>query len=161
MPFLTYKDARPWAKAIREGVSTRKMRPWPADSHFGKFSNDRSLCVKRSIPSWPGPITARKQAILRGMRTTRSNRMSLFRSKPCWFELMPHMHLRGKDFIYTAFYPTGESEVLLRVPKYDFSWQLFYDQKVLPAGTRVHCVAHFDTSPQSGEPRCESGGALG
>ena len=66
--------------------------------------------------------------------------------------MMPHMHLRGKDFVYTAFYPTGESEVLLRVPKYDFSWQLFYylaDQKVLPAGTRLHCVAHFDNSPNN------------
>ena len=66
--------------------------------------------------------------------------------------MTPHMHLRGKDFVYTAFYPTGESEVLLRVPKYDFSWQLFYyltEQKVLPAGTRVHCVAHFDNSPNN------------
>jgi hypothetical protein len=64
-------------------------------------------------------------------------------------DMMPHMHLRGKDFVYTAYYPTGESEVLLKVPKYDFSWQLFYylaDQKVLPAGTRIHCVAHFDNS---------------
>ena len=43
MSFLTYKEARPWAKAIREAVITRKMPPWPADPHFGKFSNDRSL----------------------------------------------------------------------------------------------------------------------
>src|SRR5579863_8770515 len=43
MSFLTYKDVRPWAKAIREAVITRKMPPWPADPHFGKFSNDRSL----------------------------------------------------------------------------------------------------------------------
>jgi len=67
-------------------------------------------------------------------------------------DMMPHMHLRGKDFKYTAFYPTGESETLLRVPKYDFSWQLFYyltDQKALPAGTRLHCVAHFDNSPNN------------
>ena len=67
-------------------------------------------------------------------------------------DMMPHMHLRGKDFVYTSFYPTGESEVLLRVPKYDFSWQLFYyltDQKALPAGTRLHCVAHFDNSPNN------------
>jgi len=67
-------------------------------------------------------------------------------------DMMPHMHLRGKDFVYTAFYPTGESEILLRVPRYDFSWQLFYylaDQKILPAGTRLHCVAHFDNSPNN------------
>ena len=43
MSFMTYRDARPWAKAIREAVITRKMPPWPADPHFGKFSNDRSL----------------------------------------------------------------------------------------------------------------------
>ena len=43
MSFLTYTEVRPWAKAIREVVITRKMPPWPADPHFGKFSNDRSL----------------------------------------------------------------------------------------------------------------------
>src|SRR5712692_5649344 len=40
--------------------------------------------------------------------------------------LMPHMHLRGKDFEYRLVEPSGESEILLRVPKYDFNWQLFY-----------------------------------
>jgi hypothetical protein len=43
MPLLTYQDARPWAKSIREAVLTRKMPPWFADPHVGKFSNDRSL----------------------------------------------------------------------------------------------------------------------
>ncbi|HTS48594.1 MAG TPA: hypothetical protein VMH05_11655, partial [Bryobacteraceae bacterium] len=43
MSLLTYEDARPWAKSIREAVLTRKMPPWFADPHFGKFSNDRSL----------------------------------------------------------------------------------------------------------------------
>ncbi len=40
--------------------------------------------------------------------------------------LMPHMHLRGKDFLYTAVYPSGETQVLLNVPKYDFNWQIQY-----------------------------------
>src|SRR5215813_7273032 len=43
MSFLTYKDARPWAKAIREAVLTKKMPPWFADPAHGKFSNDRRL----------------------------------------------------------------------------------------------------------------------
>jgi hypothetical protein len=63
--------------------------------------------------------------------------------------LMPHMHLRGKDFLYKAVYPSGESEVLLNVPRYDFSWQLFYyleEPKLLPKGTRLECTAHFDNS---------------
>jgi hypothetical protein len=66
--------------------------------------------------------------------------------------LMPHMHLRGKDFLYKAFYPTGESEILLNVPRYDFNWQFFYylkEPKLLPKGTRLDCTAHFDNSPNN------------
>jgi hypothetical protein len=43
MPFLTYRQTRPWAKSIREAVLTRKMPPWFADPRFGHFANDRSL----------------------------------------------------------------------------------------------------------------------
>ncbi len=43
MPFLTYADTRPWAKAIREQVLARKMPPWLADPAYGHFANDRSL----------------------------------------------------------------------------------------------------------------------
>ncbi|HTM47105.1 MAG TPA: hypothetical protein VL285_00385 [Bryobacteraceae bacterium] len=62
---------------------------------------------------------------------------------------MPHMHLRGKDFQYTAVYPDGRSEVVLSVPKYYFNWQLVYELKeplFLPKGSRLDCVAHFDNS---------------
>ncbi|MGH9592441.1 MAG: thiol-disulfide isomerase, partial [Bryobacteraceae bacterium] len=34
---------RPWAKAIRQAVLTRKMPPWFADPCCGKFANDRTL----------------------------------------------------------------------------------------------------------------------
>ena len=47
MPLLTYEQARPWAKAIKAAVLQGKMPPWPADPHFGKFSNDRSLTQER------------------------------------------------------------------------------------------------------------------
>lgn len=63
--------------------------------------------------------------------------------------LLPHMHLRGKDFEYVAKYPTGESQVLLSVPHYSFNWQLVYVPQgdiVVPKGTVVHCTAHFDNS---------------
>jgi mono/diheme cytochrome c family protein len=62
---------------------------------------------------------------------------------------MPHMHVRGKSFTYTAVYPDGRSEILLAVPKYDFNWQHTYIPKapiILPKGTRLDCVAHFDNS---------------
>ena len=63
--------------------------------------------------------------------------------------LMPHMHLRGKDFLYKAVYPTGETQTLLSVPHYDFNWQLAYFEEKelpLPKGTRIECTAHFDNS---------------
>lgn len=65
---------------------------------------------------------------------------------------MPHMHVRGKAFVYTAYYPDGRSEILLNVPKYDFNWQHTYIPKqpiALPKGTRLDCVAHFDNSPKN------------
>jgi hypothetical protein len=64
-------------------------------------------------------------------------------------DLMPHMHFRGKDFVYVAIYPDGHQETLLSVPKYDFNWQLGYQLAqpiTLPKGTRIECTAHFDNS---------------
>src|ERR1700737_280218 len=51
---LTYEQARPWAKAIKEAVLARKMPPWFADPHYGKFSNDRSLHQQEldTIAAW-------------------------------------------------------------------------------------------------------------
>jgi len=66
--------------------------------------------------------------------------------------MTPHMHVRGKDMIYIAHYPDGTSETLLSVPKYDFNWQLSYQlktPKVLPKGTQLEVIAHFDNSPQN------------
>ncbi|HZU23981.1 MAG TPA: cytochrome c [Bryobacteraceae bacterium] len=51
---MSYKETRPWAKAIREAVLTRRMPPWFADPHYGRFSNDRSLSQKdiATIVGW-------------------------------------------------------------------------------------------------------------
>jgi hypothetical protein len=43
MSLITYKEARPWAKSIREAVVKRAMPPWHADSRYGHFSNDPRL----------------------------------------------------------------------------------------------------------------------
>src|SRR5262245_12949861 len=40
---LSYKDTRPWAKAIKAAVTSRTMPPWFADPRYGHFTNDRSL----------------------------------------------------------------------------------------------------------------------
>jgi hypothetical protein len=43
MSLISYRDARPWARAIRDKVIAREMPPWHADSAHGTFRNDRSL----------------------------------------------------------------------------------------------------------------------
>jgi hypothetical protein len=43
MPLMAYSGVRPWAKAIRDAVVSRKMPPWFADPHTGPFTNDPSL----------------------------------------------------------------------------------------------------------------------
>jgi hypothetical protein len=43
MSLVTYEDARPWAKAIKEEVMTRRMPKWHAVRGFGDFANDPSL----------------------------------------------------------------------------------------------------------------------
>ncbi|MBI3694913.1 MAG: thiol-disulfide isomerase [Acidobacteria bacterium] len=75
--------------------------------------------------------------------------------------MRPHMHLRGRSFEFRAVYPTGESQVLLRVPRYDFNWQPYYylEQPILlPPGTRIECTAHYDNSannPRNPDPNVE------
>jgi hypothetical protein len=66
--------------------------------------------------------------------------------------LMPHMHFRGKDFMFKVTYPDGTSKLLLSVPKYDFAWQTYYVLKepmAAPKGTRLDCLAHFDNSDKN------------
>src|SRR5215510_3931640 len=54
MSLMTYKDARPWARSIKEKVATRVMPPWHADPHFGEFENDRRLSQSdiETITAW-------------------------------------------------------------------------------------------------------------
>ena len=50
MSLLTYEDARPRAKAIRDEISEGAMPPWHADPKIGHFSNERHLTdTERSI----------------------------------------------------------------------------------------------------------------
>ena len=307
MPLGSYAQVRPWAKAIKEAVLSRKMPPWFADPHYGKFSNDLSLNSKEiaalvawvdtgasegvkssevpgtqtsgwrmskpdvvfelpqpvAIPSsgtlnymyfsvptgftedrwvesvevrpsnravvhhaivlvqsydsrWgggflagyaPGAVPQRwkpgqarliaagsnlifqmhytpngkrgldrtqvglvfsrgpvTQRIVADQATNHSFEIppgdpnykvqsaSLIDEPALLVGLRPHMHVRGKSFEYRAVYPNGRSEILLRVPKYDFNWQPYYYLATplsLPAGTRIECVAHFDNSPNN------------
>jgi Copper type II ascorbate-dependent monooxygenase, C-terminal domain len=61
----------------------------------------------------------------------------------------PHMHLRGKTFEYNLIQPGMKPVTLLRVPHYDFHWQLSYrlkDPLPLKVGSILQAVATFDNS---------------
>src|SRR5438876_4538438 len=54
MSFLTYESTRPWAKAIKQAVLTRKMPPWFADRHYGEFRNEPKLTERdiKTLAAW-------------------------------------------------------------------------------------------------------------
>ena len=51
---MTYKEARPWAEAIKEEVLARRMPPWGAVKGFGDYRNDEALTPEQLelITSW-------------------------------------------------------------------------------------------------------------
>ncbi|MBI2826967.1 MAG: redoxin domain-containing protein [Planctomycetia bacterium] len=76
----------------------------------------------------------------------------VFRQNSLLLSVSPHLHVRGKDFLYELIYPDGKKETVLWVPRYDFGWQTTYElaePKQVPRGSKLHCVAHFDNSPDN------------
>jgi len=64
--------------------------------------------------------------------------------------MFAHMHVRGKDMTFIADVPGETKQTLLRIPNYNFEWQLGYElapgDKKLPGGTVIEAIAHFDNS---------------
>lgn len=61
----------------------------------------------------------------------------------------PHMHYRGQSMALSALLPDGTREDLIRVPRYDFNWQLVYEFSrpiALAKGTTLRADATFDNS---------------
>jgi hypothetical protein len=56
MSLVTYEEARPWARSIKNRVATRQMPPWHLDRSVGiqKYKNDRSLTDEQvdTIVKW-------------------------------------------------------------------------------------------------------------
>ena len=66
--------------------------------------------------------------------------------------VFPHMHLRGKSFLFVLNDAKNSFQTVLNVHNYDFFWQLSYRfQTPIPIakGTRLECSATFDNSPNN------------
>ena len=56
MSLITYQEARPWARSIKDRVASRQMPPWHIDPSVGvqKFKNDMSLSAEQieTVVKW-------------------------------------------------------------------------------------------------------------
>jgi len=72
--------------------------------------------------------------------------------------LHPHMHMRGKSAEYRIVYGDGRTDTLLKVPRFSWHWQLWYDfaePLKLTKGTKLECTEHFDNwknNPENPDP---------
>jgi hypothetical protein len=121
----------------------------------GKVRVDRSqvglILAKQPVEreAFTVPIANQRIRIPAGAPDHEERAARTFREGATLLAFMPHMHLRGKDFLYRLVLPDGRSETLLSVPAYDFGWQSYYtlaEPLKLPAGSRIECVAHYDNS---------------
>jgi hypothetical protein len=67
-------------------------------------------------------------------------------------DVTPHMHWLGHDMKVWATLPDGTEKPIIWIKDWDFNWQETYRLKTplaLPAGTKVHMLAHFDNSARN------------
>jgi hypothetical protein len=68
------------------------------------------------------------------------------------WSILPHTHVRGREWKVEVTYPDGRTEVVLAVPKYDFNWQtdyVFKEPLKLPKGTSLRTMAWYDNSTRN------------
>ncbi|MBI1791272.1 MAG: thiol-disulfide isomerase [Acidobacteria bacterium] len=148
----------PTVLAENQGILVKAGSDLVVQMHYttnGKAAKDRTrigLIFNRRAPSERMTNVAphnRKFTIPAGADNYRVDSSVTLQSPSTLLAMMPHMHFRGKSFEYRVIYPGGKSEVLLRIPNYDFNWQLFYALEkplALPAGARIECTAYYDNS---------------
>jgi hypothetical protein len=158
---MTYKDARPWAVAIKEETLTRRMPPWGAVKGFGDFRNDQSLTQEQLdlITSWvdggvpegeekdlpkPPDFSVKSPATEhRHGEVTVSGELKLshaFKLDGLWPETVPD----NSSFRVTAQFPDGSIEPLLWLNGYKAQFGhafLLRRPMDLPAGTVIRGLA--------------------
>lgn len=63
--------------------------------------------------------------------------------------IVPHMHLIGKSYLAYAVKPSGDTIPLIRINKWDFRWQYFYQFEKLvriPRGTVIYVEGVYDNT---------------
>jgi len=155
---LTYDEARPWAKAIKEEALERRMPPWEAVKGFGEFRDDRGLTEEEleTISAWveggapegdpkylpsrpkltawqdpPAPKGSSEVVVGDGQKIAATSKVLAIRAK----------NLKaGASVQIIAIRPDSSVEPLLWIYQYNpaFHRTYYYVSPVaLPAGTRI------------------------
>ena len=161
MSLLNYEAVRPWAKAIRDEVLSRRMPPWGAVQGVGDFSGDPSLsqpeidmlvgwveggapqgdpAVLPTHPPAAKPSTTRPK-YSRTVVCSSDNKLT----RPLNLVAIRPAGLRdGASLEAWAIKPDGAVERLLWVNQYRRRWAHDYvlsNPLLLPAGTRIRVAA--------------------
>jgi hypothetical protein len=157
---MTYDDARPWAKAMREEVLERRMPPWGAVEGVGVFRENPSLTALEIeyivgwveggapegdaayLPARPEFQPAKNaQADPAGPRLIiESAAPALLRDAVTAVAVTPRELVNGASMEVTAYKPDGSVEHLIWLRNYREEWTRTYcfrDPVRLPAGTRL------------------------
>ena len=156
MSLVTYDEARPWAKAIRDQVVARAMPPWGAVKGVGSFQQDPSLTEveiqmivawveggapkgdEAAVPYKP-PVAAKPLRTVSNKIQTVSRELTL--DKPLLLAgVRPEALGDGRSMFVDAFYPDGRVEHLIWLRNYQNSWTrdyLYRQPLKLPVGTVI------------------------
>lgn len=155
MSLLTYDEARPWAKAIRDQIVARTMPPWGAVKGVGSFQHDPSLTeveiqmivawVEGGAPKGDEAAIPYKPPVQKPVKAlpykTRIVSGETQLEKPAiLLGLRPESLEDGQSMFVDAFYPDGRIEHLIWLRDYRTAWTrdyLFRTPFKLPAGTTI------------------------
>ncbi|HYP12906.1 MAG TPA: cytochrome c, partial [Bryobacteraceae bacterium] len=155
MSLLTYEEARPWAKAIRDEVLNRRMPPWGAVKGYGEFRDDASLTQDEimRIAEWvEGGAPAGDPAYLPTVPPARSTsapppgqswRGTMLESATKVLGIRPSGDVAASK-IY-AVTPEGRVQPLIWLREYKQRWSrtFWYREPLqLPSGTRLVAEPH-------------------
>jgi hypothetical protein len=160
---MTYDEARPWAKAVREEVLERRMPPWGAVEGVGAFRNDPSLTpleIEMLVGWVEGGAPEGDAVYLRPSPVFGSEAKSAQPGKPGLIveagvpltlreavtavAITPRDMPEGSPMEVTAYKPDGSVEHLIWLRHYREEWNRAYwfrDPVRLAAGTRVEVDA--------------------
>ena len=158
IPLMTYDQARPWAKAIKEEALERRMPPWEAVKGFAEFKDDRGLTQEdlelisdwveggapegdpKYMPKVPDPVEWMDPAVPKGTAEIVASSGKKLDGAAKVVAIRPKDLKPGSTVQVIATRPDGTVEPLLWIYQYkpDFKRTYYYKTSLaLPAGTKI------------------------